>query len=159
MRGRPSAWRQRRWVAAAALAGFGVATYLALVQLGVVPAWDPLFGARSSRAVLFSPLARRLPFPDAAAGAVAYLLEALLVTLGGDERAQARPWLVLAYAAVALGLGVAGVALTVAQPVVAGAWCTLCLASAAISVALVVPALREARVSLQARRDAHARVG
>jgi uncharacterized membrane protein len=151
----PSAWRERRWVALAALAGFGVATYLALVQLGVLPAWDPLFGVRATRAVLFSALARRLPFPDAAAGAVAYLLEAVTVSVGGDDRGRERPGLVLAYAAIALGLGVAGVVLTVAQPLVAGAWCTLCLASAVISVALIVPALREARATVHARRGAH----
>jgi len=150
--GQPSAWRERRLVAAAALAGLGIATYLALVQSGVLPVWDPLFGARSTRAVLFSSLARRLPFPDAAAGAVAYLVEAITVSVGGDERWRSRPWLVLAYAAVALGLGLAGVALVVAQPLIAGGWCTLCLASAGISVALVPPAWRESRASLHALR-------
>lgn len=142
-------------IVGAALVGLAIAVYLTLYQVGVLgDVWDPLFGAPSSRAVLRSALARRLPFPDAAVGVLAYLCEAITAAIGGDDRWRAQPWLVLLYAATAVGLGAASTVLVILQPLLAHAWCTLCLLSALISVNVVGPALAEALATLQSIRRA-----
>ena len=154
----PSAWRERRWIVVAAAVGFGIAAYLTLYQLGVVgDVFDPLFGASSSRAVLHSALAQRLPFPDAAAGALAYLVEIVTAAVGADDRWRTRRWVVLLYAVTAVGLGAASIVLVILQPLVADAWCALCLVSAVISVNLVGPAVGEALATLQDARRATSR--
>jgi uncharacterized membrane protein len=151
MTGAPSAWRRRLPVVALALAGGGVATVLALFQLGVLGSvWEPFFG-EGSRRVLTSSLSRALPVPDAALGVVAYLAEAVLEASGGRERWREHPWLVLATGAVAAGLGVTALGLIAAQVFLVGAFCTLCLVSAVISlliVGLVVPEVRAAALRI-----------
>jgi uncharacterized membrane protein len=133
----------RATVVVLALVGCGVASVLALYQLGVLDnVWEPFFGDGSHR-VLTSPLSQSLPVPDAALGAVAYLAEAVLTALGGPER----PRVVLAAGLVAAGLGLAALGLVAAQVFLIGAFCTLCLISAALSLAiagLVAPEVRDA---------------
>jgi uncharacterized membrane protein len=59
----------------------------------------------------------------------------------------------LAFDLVGLGLAVAAVALVTLQATVVGAWCTLCLCSAAVSLAiLAVGRLREGREALRVVR-------
>lgn len=141
----------------AALLGFTVATYLTLNQVGVVTrVWDPFFGADAEH-VLHSALARSLPVPDASLGALAYLVEAVTVAIGGPERWRTRPWVVVVYGLTALGLGVVSTALTIFQPVIFDAWCTLCLLSAFISVNLVGPAMTEMLAALQHLRGVRSR--
>lgn len=51
---------------------------------------------------------------------------------------------------IAVGpLGAVSVALVVSQPLVVGAWCTLCLASAVVSLVMIGPAVDEMLASLQ----------
>ncbi len=148
----PSRWAERRWVLLAALLGFAVATSLTLDQVGVVRrVWDPFFGARAEQ-VLHSALARSLPLPDASLGAFAYFVEAIAVTIGGDDRWRTRSWVVVVYGLTALGLGVVSTILTICQPVLFHAWCTPCLLSAFISVNLVGPAMTEMLAALQSLR-------
>ncbi len=133
--GDPSAWRRRAPVVCLALVGCAIATYLTLYQWGVtVGVWDPLFG-RGSEIVLTSGLAGALPIPDAALGAVAYLVEAVLGAAGGAARWRRRPWLVAAFGALVAALALTSVVLVLAQAFVFHTGCTLCLASAAISFA------------------------
>jgi uncharacterized membrane protein len=151
----PSAWRERRVVVAAALLGLAIAVYLTLYQLGVVRhVWDPLFGSASSAAVLHSPLSAALPVPDAALGALGYLAETITAVAGGEDRWRRYPWLVLMYGATVVALGMASTALVILQPLMARAWCALCLLSAVISVNLVGPALAETLAALQHTRRA-----
>jgi uncharacterized membrane protein len=138
----PSSRRVRLPIAAGALAGACVATYLALVQVGIAPLWDPIFGG-TARRVLFSALSRALPVPDAALGAFAYVVELALDLAGGEARWHDAPWLVLAFGAVAAALAVTGITLALLQPLAFHAGCTLCLASAAISISLAIAARRE----------------
>ncbi len=136
---RPSRFRERLALAAIAAAGLGISAYLASYQLGAVAApWDPLFGAGSSARVLHSVVSRLLPVPDAVVGAAAYAAEIVLDLAGGAERWRTHPWLVLAFAAVAVALGVAGIGLTLVQALVVRSGCTLCLCSAAASIAIAV---------------------
>jgi len=145
----PSAWSRRLPLVGLALVGFCIAAYLAAYQVGILPSvWEPFFGT-GSRTVLTSWVSRALPVPDAALGALAYLCEAAAGLLGGRARWRTHPWLVMLYGAIVGLLGIASVVLAIAQPVAFGAWCTLCLASAAISLTLVGPALEEVLASLQ----------
>jgi uncharacterized membrane protein len=113
------------YVAVLALLGAAIATYLASIQLRQISLiWDPVFGSGSTEAVLRSAFSRALPVPDAAVGALAYLLEAVLALSGR---------FVVAFAAVVLALAIAGIGLVIVQIVVVHAFCTLCLCSAAIS--------------------------
>jgi hypothetical protein len=138
--------RSRRPAVLACLAamGFAISAYLTAFQLGLVGhVWDPLFGSGSER-VLTSGVSRLLPVPDASLGAAAYVVEALLAVsilagLGPRE-------LVLGALAVIASLGaIVGLGLAALQPIAAGTFCSLCLTSTAISVALAVGALAEVR--------------
>ena len=147
--------RSRLLVVVLALAGAAVAAYLVLVQTDVVGrAWEPVFGGGSDR-VLRSAFSRSLPFPDAAAGLVAYLLEAALGLTGAGDRWQRRPLLPLAFDAIGLGLGVAAVGLVLLQATVVGSWCLLCLCSAALSLTILgIGRLREGREAVRRLRAA-----
>ena len=139
-------WGERLPLAVAAACGLAIATYLTLVQVGVVArAWDPLFGPASSGRVLRSALARALPVPDAAVGALGYALEVALALAGGPDRTRAGTRVALAYGVVAALLGVAALFLAAWQGAVLRSGCTLCLCSAAISVAIAVASWREVR--------------
>ena len=140
-----------------ALAGVAVAAYLTLVQTRVLePGWDPLFG-HGTEDVLHSSFSRALPFPDAALGLVAYAAEAVLGLTARHGRWSRVPLLPLAFDLVGLGLAVAALALIALQATVVGAWCTLCLCSAAVSLSiLAVGRLREARAALGTVRDRRA---
>ena len=73
----PSSWSQRLPIIGLALVGFGIATYLALYQWGIVSTvWDPIFG-HGSAIILNSSVSRLLPVPDAALGALSYLVDAV----------------------------------------------------------------------------------
>lgn len=131
----PSAWHHRVPVAVLALVGCIVSAYLTLYQwhlTGVV--WDPLFGSRSSEHVLTSALSRTLPVPDATLGAIAYVVEAVATLVGGDRRWERTPAVVLVYGLILAGLALTSCALLLAQLLVVKALCTLCLASAVISI-------------------------
>jgi uncharacterized membrane protein len=145
----PSRYATRAAVLVCTLLGFAVAARLAAYQLHLASSPpDPIFGAGSER-VLHSALSRMLPVPDAALGAAAYATEAVLVVLGRSDRAATAPVLVLAYAALASAMGLAAVGLVVYQAGILHAGCLLCLASALVSLLLVVPAWSEARVALE----------
>ena len=132
--GNPSSWSHRLPVVVLALLGCSLATYLTLYQWRLTAAvWDPIFGARSSEAVLTSAISRLLPVPDATLGALAYLVEALVTALGGAERWRTAPWLVIVFGLVLAGLALTSLALVLTQIFLVHALCTLCLCSAAVS--------------------------
>jgi uncharacterized membrane protein len=134
---------------ALALAGTGIAAYLSLYQLDVIETvWEPFFGA-GSRIILDSKVSHILPIPDALLGALSYLLDAVTGAVGGTERWRRMPWLVVVFGVAVGPLGAVSVLLVILQPVMFGAFCTLCLASAVISVLMIGPALDEVLASLQ----------
>ncbi|WP_116051128.1 vitamin K epoxide reductase family protein [Amycolatopsis palatopharyngis] len=145
----PSAWSQRLPIVAVALVGFVIATYLALYQYGVFDTvWEPFFGD-GSETVLNSKLSHVLPISDAALGAFGYLADAVSGVIGGRGRWRSMPWIVIVFG-IAIGpLGLVSVLLVIAQPVLYGAFCTLCLASAVISLSMIPPAVDEVLASLQ----------
>ena len=130
----PSSWSHRAPVAVLALVGCALATYLTLYQWHLTASvWDPIFGARSSEAVLTSAVTRLLPLPDATLGAAAYLVEAIVTLLGGSQRWRTTPWLVVLFGLVLIGLALTSLVLVLTQIFLVHALCTLCLCSAAIS--------------------------
>jgi uncharacterized membrane protein len=144
----PSAWPRCLPVVAFALAGLAIAVYLALYQFGVLATvWEPFFGNGSTWILRQSPVARLLLIPDASLGAAAYLIEVILEILGGSDRWQRRPWLVVALGVVAAGLVVAGVVLVCLQAIF-GHFCTLCLASACCSFLAAAAAAGEVRAAV-----------
>ena len=97
----PSHWAHRLPVIVLALVGCAVSAYLTLYQWHVTASvWDPLFGSVSSEAVLSSTVSRALPLPDATLGALAYLIEAVVTSLGGTDRWRSMPWLVMGFGLV-----------------------------------------------------------
>lgn len=152
----PSAWSDRLPLVAVSLVGAGIAGYLTLYQIGVIrEVWDPFFGA-GTRRVLESGLSRALPIPDAALGALGYLVDAVTGAIGGTRRWRTMPWIVILFGVAVGPLGAVSVLLVIAQPVTVQAWCTLCLVSALISVVMIAPALDEVLASLQYMRRAAA---
>ncbi|MGH7966443.1 MAG: vitamin K epoxide reductase family protein [Candidatus Binatia bacterium] len=145
----PSGWSERLPILAFALVGFGIAAYLALYQWGVFTVvWEPLFGDGSQK-ILHSGISRLLPIPDAALGAFGYLIDVVSGAIGSRERWRTMPWIVILFG-VAIGpLGAVSVLLVILQPVLFDAWCTLCLASAVISLVMIGPAMDEVLASLQ----------
>ncbi|MEZ0077291.1 putative membrane protein [Planotetraspora sp. GP83] len=157
MRDGPSSLRSRVPIALLALIGCAISTYLALYQYGVLHSvWDPIFGDGSHK-VLTSAISRMLPVSDASLGAAAYLVEAVLELSGGRSRWHDRPWIVVLLGLTAAVLAVTGVVLVIAQPILTGTFCTLCLTSAALSWLIAALVSTEVRAALrrvaELRRD------
>ncbi len=145
----PAAWPQRIPIAVLALVGLGIATYLSLYQLHYIDkVWEPFFGDGSVR-VLNSKISSLLPIPDAVLGALGYLVDAVTGVIGGTYRWRKMPWIVILFGLAVGPLGFVSVMLVVFQPVLFSAWCSLCLASAIISIAMIGPAMDEMLASLQ----------
>lgn len=145
----PASWSQRIPIVVLALIGFGIATYLSLYQLEVISTvWEPFFGD-GSKTILNSSISNILPVPDAALGAFSYLVDAVTGIIGGTNRWRTKPWIVVIFGLAIGPLGFVSVMLVVLQPVLFDSWCTLCLASAVISIAMIGPAMDELLASLQ----------
>lgn len=145
----PSRWSKRLPLLAVAFLGLSIATYLTLYQLGVFSTvWEPFFQNGSER-ILHSSVSRLLPVPDAALGALGYLVDIVSGIIGGRSRWRTMPWIVFVFGATVGSLGVGSILLVIAQPLLFGAWCTLCLTSACISISLMKPAIDEVRASVQ----------
>jgi hypothetical protein len=154
----PSSWRQRLPVSALALAGFLIAGYLALYQVGVFSqVWEPFFGNGSTVILRQSSIARLLPIPDAALGACVYLADFVVDRVGGEDRWRSRPWAVLLLGLIAAALGLTGIVLVICQPALFHAFCTLCLCSAVCSLLIGLTAADEVMAAVaEVRRQAAA---
>lgn len=137
----PAAWSQRVPIAILAAAGMVIASYMALFQWGLFAGvWDPVFGQGSARVLtsnVSDTLHRWVGIPDAALGALAYLGDAIYGLAGSTRRWQYRPWMVILFGLDVIPLGIVSAVLVALQGTVVGAWCFLCLVTAAISLALV----------------------
>ena len=145
----PSTWGQRLPIVGAAVLGVLIAGYMAAFQFRLIGSvWEPFFGD-GTRRVLTSSLSNVLPVPDAFLGALGYLADVVTGVIGGTGRWKTMPWIVIVFGLAVGPLGVVSIALVMSQPLVVGAWCTLCLASAVISVLMIGPAMDEMLASLQ----------
>lgn len=153
----PSTWSQRFPIAALALLGFAMASWLAAFQLGYVSqAWDPLFGTGTER-VLTSDISHWFPVSAAGLGAIAYLVEVITCFIGDHRRWRTMPWVVLLFGLMIIPTGAVSIVLGVLQPIVVGSWCFLCLATAVVMLLMVSPALDEVVASWQHLRRCHRR--
>ena len=149
----PSAWSQRLPIVGLAFAGALISFYLALYQWDLIGSvWDPIFGDGSEKVLdshASEQMHRRIRIPDAALGAIGYLSEAVFGLAGSTRRWQYRPWLVLLFGIDVIPLGIVSVVLVFVQGLVVGAWCTLCLVTALISLVLVFLAYDEVWASIK----------
>lgn len=126
----PSSWGQRIPIAVFAIVGWLVSRYLAAYQLGHIDAvWDPFFGDGTLR-VITSDVSKAFPVSDAGLGSLAYVTEALLTCQGGERRWRTSPWMVIIFGILVVPLSLVSIILIILQPLVVGAWCTLCLFTA-----------------------------
>ena len=145
----PSAWSQRWPLILIAFVGFQIALYLGLFQVNIITSvWEPFFG-KGSEKVLTSEVSRALPIPDALLGAFSYLLDVVTGVIGGTSRWRTKPWIVILFGVATGPLGLTSVLLVILQPIAVGAWCTLCLITAVISIVMISPAMDEVLASLQ----------
>ncbi|HEX6333785.1 MAG TPA: vitamin K epoxide reductase family protein [Flavisolibacter sp.] len=145
----PSSWPQRIPLVIIGSIGFCIAMYLAFYQMQIVKnVWDPFFG-NSTEKVLTSEISRKFPIPDALLGAFGYLLDVVTGIIGGTDRWKTKPWVVIVFGIAVGPLGLVSILLVIAQPVLVGYWCTLCLCSAIVSVVMISPAMDELLASLQ----------
>lgn len=145
----PSSWAQRIPLILLGCLGFLIGGYLALYQWRILPeVWEPFFG-NGSEVILNSAISHLLPIPDGALGALGYLLDVVTGAVGGTDRWKRMPWIVVLFGLAVGPLGLVSVMLVIFQPVLFHAWCTLCLASAVISIALIAPSLDEVLATLQ----------
>jgi hypothetical protein len=153
----PSSWAQRSILIALGFGGFVVSRYLAAFQLGYIDgAWDPFFGQQSEQ-VLNSQMSHMWPISDAAFGTVAYTFEFLMAFMGSQSRWRSMPWMVALFGILVIPLGMVHILLVISQPVVVGAWCTLCLLAAALMLPMIPLEGDEVVAMLQHLRGAKAR--
>ncbi|HSL58491.1 MAG TPA: vitamin K epoxide reductase family protein [Acidimicrobiales bacterium] len=149
----PAAWSQRLPIIVLALIGTVVAGWLALYQQEMTDTvWEPFFGDGTKEIVResgFSRFFERFPVGDAALGMFGYLADAVTGAIGGTKRWRTMPWIVLIFGVFVGPFGVISITLIVMQPVLYDNFCTLCLVSAAISLAMIGPAVDEVLASLQ----------
>lgn len=145
----PSSWTQRLPIIALAVMGFLMARYLAAFQLEYIPAvWEPFFG-RGTEKILTSEVSRAFPVSDAGLGAFSYILDAVTGGIGGRRRWKTMPWMVILFGLMIIPPGVTSIILVILQPVAVGAWCTVCLMTAAIMLLMVPPVIDEVYATLQ----------
>ncbi|WP_437300393.1 vitamin K epoxide reductase family protein [Sorangium sp. So ce426] len=148
----PSSWRQRVPICLLAAVGFVLSSYMALYQWRLISSvWDPFFGEQTLRVLdsgVSHQMRRWFGVPDAALGAIAYLGDAIFGLAGCTRRWQYRPWLVVLFGLDVIPLGAVSVVLVVLQGTVVGAWCSLCIATAVVSLVLILLAYDEVWSSL-----------
>ena len=145
----PSAWPQRAPIIGLALVSVLAARYMAAFQLGYIDsAWDPFFGDGAER-VLTSDISRAWPISDAGLGAMTYMIEMLMGLMGDRRRWRTMPWMVAGFGIVVVPLGVVSIVLVVLQPLAVGAWCFLCLFTAAAMLLMIPLSLDEIVAMIQ----------
>ena len=151
----PSAWTQRLPIIALAVVGLIVSRYLTAYQLGHIDGvWEPFFAGgpdpmNGTEEIITSEVSRAWPVPDAAVGALIYMLEILTGVIGARQRWRTMPWLVLLFGLMIAPLGVVSITFIVIQPIVIGTWCTLCLIGAAAMLIQIPYSLDELLATLQ----------
>jgi uncharacterized membrane protein len=144
----PSTWPQRLPVALLAFICWMISRYLAAYQLGHNNAvWDPFF-EHGTVDVLTSDVSKAFPVSDAGLGAFAYTLEMLSAFFGNERRWRTMPWMVLIFGVLSVPVSLVSVILIILQPLVVGAWCTLCLVTAFCMLIAIPLAINEVIATL-----------
>ncbi len=139
----PSSWHQRAPMIGLAFVGWLTSRYLAAYQLGYIDTiWDPFFGDGTVN-VLTSAVSKSFPVSDAGLGAAAYSLEMLMGWMGGKERWRSMPWMVFFFFILVVPLGIVSITLVILQPAAVGSWCSVCLFTAMVMLAMIPFAVDE----------------
>ena len=129
--------------------GSSIARALAAYQLGYIDQiWDPFFG-KGTVDVITSSVSKAFPIPDAGLGALAYTFEALMGCKGDSRRWCTMPWIVVGFGILVVPLGLVSIILVILQPLVVGAWCTLCLCTATAMLIMISLTIDEMVAVLQ----------
>jgi uncharacterized membrane protein len=149
----PSTWSQRIPIIGLAFVGFLLAKYLAAYQLGHISnVWDPFF-ADGTKRILESDVSKAFPISDAGLGAWSYLLDAVAGIYGSSRRWRTQPWVVVLFGLMVIPPGVTSIVLVMLQPIVVGAWCTICLTTAIVMLLMIPPAIDEVVATVQFLRQ------
>jgi nucleoside-diphosphate-sugar epimerase len=160
----PSSWLQRMPIAVLALIGFLIARVLGAYQLGHINAvWEPFFAGsgsmkgvmNGSETIITSDMSKAWPIADGALGGIVYMVELVMIWMGGKTRWRTMPWMVLALAIEMLPLGLVSIYFVIIQPIVIGTWCTLCLIAALAMTVMIPYSLNEFVAMGQFMADAH----
>ncbi len=134
----PSAWAQRLPIIVLAIVGLLFSRYLAAYQMDQVDGvWEPFFAGSAAdpqngtEEIITSSVSEAWPVPDAALGALVYMVEILTGIVGGRARWRTMPWLVLLFGMLIVPLGIVSIGFIIIQPIVIGTWSTLALIGAA----------------------------
>ncbi len=153
----PSAWPYRIPTVFLAMICWFFSRYMAAFQLGYIDhIWDPFFGEGTYQ-VITSKVSQSFPVSDAALGALSYKLDALLGWQGNTRRWANMPWLVFIFGILVIPVGVVSITLIILQPVAVGAWCSWCLATAALMLLMIVFTAGEFAAVIQLLREAKRR--
>lgn len=134
----PSSWGHRIPVVFLAMVCWFFARYMAAYQLGYIShIWDPFF-PEGTLDVITSDVSRAFPVSDAGLGALCYTIETLLGWQGGKCRFATMPWVVFSFAFLVIPVGAVSIFLIILQPIVVGAWCSWCLATALCMLIMIV---------------------
>jgi nucleoside-diphosphate-sugar epimerase len=121
----PSSWLQRMPIAVLALIGFLIARVLGAYQLGHIDSvWEPFFSGsgamkgvmNGTETIITSDMSKAWPIPDGALGGIVYMIELVMIWMGGKTRWRTMPWMVLALAIEMLPLGLVSIYFVIIQP-------------------------------------------
>ncbi len=140
----------RRRVAALALGCIGTLSVVGLYQVGIIPRVPepPLPGLDADKVDASGEAYNLFKTPDAFLGIASYAGTLILAGAGDADRAQRRPWLVLAFAAKVAVDAVSACFLTIEQVSRHRRICSWCLASAGLTFAMVPQVVPETRRAL-----------
>jgi uncharacterized membrane protein len=146
--------RRRRRIIGLSTIASGSMALITLYQTGLLRHLPepPLAKLDADRVDASSEAYSRLRTPDAAVGLASYATTIVLAAMGGEDRAQSEPWIVLALAGKLAFDAANAIRLTIDQAVKQKAYCFWCLIAATVTLAsapLVVPEAREALRALR----------
>ncbi len=145
----PSSWGPRSVTVFLALIAWFLARYLASYQLGYIhEIKDPFFGDGTVK-VISSSVAQMFPVSDAGLGAFGYSLEFFLGLVGSSRRWKTMPWVSAFFGLMVIPAGMISILLIVAQPVLVGAWCGICLLIAACMLVMILLTIPEMAATVQ----------
>jgi uncharacterized membrane protein len=131
----------------------GSMTATSLLQTGVLKHLpDPPLPGFNSDKVNLSRAAFPLGIPDGTLGLLAFATNLPLAALGGADRTQERPWVVLLAGAKAVFDAAVAGWYFYQQPTREKAWCILCLTAQVASLGILALAVPEAKTALATLR-------
>jgi len=139
----PSTYLQRMPIIALGLIGLVLSRILTAYQLGHVDTvWEPFFDVpgrlNGTEHIITSGMSKAWPVADGGLGTISYMAEILMGAMGGRGRWRTMPWMVLLFGIVVVPLGVVSIYFIIAQPILIGTYCTICIA-AGVAMLIMIP--------------------